>query len=200
MQDPTPEPADADPDRPGHVRLFYSGWSRLADDHGNGASQWNREHVWSKSRGGFGNRPGPGTDLHLIRATDVSVNNARSNQAFDDGGEPVIDNDGPTGCRRDADSWEPPDAVKGDVARMLFYTAVRYELNPDLELTERAAERGDKAPRHGVKSALLRWHKLDPVDDHERRRNDRIEELQGNRNPFIDRPELVGALWPLATD
>lgn len=63
-----------DPDRPGHVRLLYSGWSRAADDHGNGASQWNREHVWAKSRGEFGNRPGPGTDLHLVWPTDVSIN------------------------------------------------------------------------------------------------------------------------------
>lgn len=187
---------DADPDRPGHVVLLYTGWSRPADHHGNEASQWNREHVWAKSRGDFGNRPGPGTDLHLVRPTDVSVNNARSNLAFDDGGELVLDNDGPTGCRRDGDSWEPRDAVKGDVARMILYAAVRYESDPDLELTEAAAERGDNAPRHGVRSTLLRWHELDPPDAAERRRHERIAELQGNRNPFIDRPELAGQLWP----
>lgn len=188
---------DEDPDKPGHVLLLYTGWSRPADDHGNGQSQWNREHVWAKSRGDFGNRPGPGTDLHLIRPTDVSVNNARSNLAFDNGGDPVIDNDGPTGCRRDADSWEPRDAVKGDVARMIFYAAIRYEADPDpdLELTDQAMDRGDNRPLHGVRSALLQWHRLDPPDDLERRRNDRIEELQGNRNPFIDRPELVDLLW-----
>lgn len=190
---------DEDPDRPGHVVLLYTGWSRLADDHGNGQSQWNREHVWAKSRGDFGTRPGPGTDLHLIRPTDVSMNGARSNLAFDDGGEPVIDGDGPTGCRRDGDSWEPRDAVKGDVARMLFYTAVRYEADPDLELTDTAAGRGDKAPLHGVRATLLRWHELDPVDDFERRRNERIDEVQGNRNPFIDRPELAEVLWGDAT-
>jgi deoxyribonuclease-1 len=38
---------------------------------------------------------------------------------------------------------------------------------------------------------LLRWHSADPPDDHERWRNARIEQLQGNRNPFIDRPELL---------
>ena len=32
-----------------------------------------------------------------------------------------------TQCKSDSDSWEPRDSVKGDVARMLFYMAVRYE-------------------------------------------------------------------------
>lgn len=186
---------DEDPDRPGYVVLLYTGWSRHAEDHGNGQSQWNREHVWAKSRGDFGTRPGAGTDLHLVRPADVSMNGARSNLAFDDGGELFIDGDGPTQCRRDRDSWEPRDEVKGDVARMLFYTAVRYEDDPDLELTEFVYGRNDKQPVHGVLSTLIRWHRLDPPDDDERRRNDRIEEVQGNRNPFIDRPELAELLW-----
>jgi len=187
---------DEDPNQPGNVLLFYTGRSIAAGDRGNGSDQWNREHVWAKSRGDFGNRPGPGTDLHLIRPTDVSMNNARSNLAFDDGGDVVHDNSRVTDCRRDSDTWEPRTAVKGDVARMLFYTAIRYEDGLDLELTEDAADRDDKAPLHGVRSALLRWHELDPPDDLERRRNERIEKLQGNRNPFIDRPELAGRVWP----
>jgi deoxyribonuclease-1 len=38
---------------------------------------------------------------------------------------------------------------------------------------------------------LLDWHRSDPPDGHERWRNDRIEVLQGNRNPYIDRPETL---------
>jgi endonuclease I len=139
---------------------------------------------------------GPGTDLHLVRAADNSMNRRRGNLAFDDGGEIVIDGDGSTTCRRDDDSWEPRDAVKGDIARMLFYAAIRYERDPDLELTEEARGRRDKAPLHGVRSALLEWHMLDPVDAAERFRHERIVERQGNRNPFIDRPGLVLILWP----
>ena len=42
---------------------------------------------------------------------------------------------------------------------------------------------------------LIKWHKQDPVDREERRRNNLIEEYQGNRNPYIDNPELVETVW-----
>jgi endonuclease I len=38
-------------------------------------------------------------------------------------------------------------------------------------------------------------HEADPVDELERRRHQRIVEIQGNRNPFIDRPEFAAAIW-----
>ncbi|XAL98607.1 endonuclease [Phycisphaeraceae bacterium D3-23] len=187
---------DADPQRDGAVVLFYTGWSRPAEAHGGRPEQWNREHVWAKSRGQFGTAPPAGTDLHHVRPTDVSVNQARANLAFDVGGDLYIDADGATECRYDHDSWEPRDAVKGDVARMLFYMAVRYESSVmDMELADAALPQDDRRPLHGVLATLLDWHDADPPDDFERRRNDRVYELQGNRNPFIDHPEWVQAIW-----
>jgi len=54
---------------------------------------------------------------------------------------------------------------------------------------------------YGKLSTLLQWHYDDPPDSWERRRNDRIQERQGNRNPFIDHPEYVTKLWvPHAVD
>ncbi|MGA0369683.1 MAG: endonuclease I family protein [Kiritimatiellia bacterium] len=188
---------DEDPENPGQVVLFYTGWRVAKNRHGGNPSDWNREHVWPKSQGGFDNESPMGTDLHHLRPTDVSVNARRGNLSFDEGGEWVIDGDGATTNRVDGNSWEPRDEVKGDVARILFYMAVRYEgtadREPDLELTDKVNNL--RNPALGRKSVLIRWHAEDPVDDFERRRNERIFEIQGNRNPFIDHPEWVECIW-----
>ncbi|GAA2355610.1 endonuclease I family protein [Streptomyces carpaticus] len=185
---------DADPARPGNVVLLYSGISRSASSNGGNTGQWNREHVWPQSHGGFGTAPGPGTDLHHLRPEDVQVNSARGNKDFDEGGSPVAN---APGNYTDADSWEPRDAVKGDVARMVFYMAVRYEGGDgfaDLELNDTAGN--GSVPYLGRLSVLKEWHEQDPPDAAEKRRNDVIfEDYQNNRNPFIDHPEWVEAIW-----
>ena len=94
--------------------------------------------------------------------------------------------------------FEPRDEDKGDVARIIFYMDVRYEGDSgelDLEMTENILSVTSKLQRHGVRSTLLEWHEMDPVDDFERNRNDVIYSYQGNRNPFIDHPELVDYIW-----
>jgi endonuclease I len=187
---------DQDMNNSNNVILLYTGWSRPIDDFGGGVSEWNREHVWAKSHGDFGNNPPCGTDAHHLRPTDVSVNGRRSNLDFDNGGNHYVDGDGATGCYYDSDSWEPRDEVKGDVARMIFYMAVRYEGDSgelDLEVVDEVNT--GPQPEHGKLSTLLDWHFLDPPDAWEMRRNDRVYEYQENRNPFIDHPEYVSRLW-----
>ena len=195
---------DEDPDNSDNVILLYTGWSLPKDEFGGDPSDWNREHVWAKSHGDFGNDPPPGTDAHHIRPTDVSVNSARGNLDFDNGGTEYIDGDGPTGCYHDEDSWEPRDAVKGDVARMIFYMEVRYEGEndePDLEMVDYIPSSPNGEPYHGLKSTLLEWHLQDPVDDWEIQRNDKVYFYQENRNPFIDHPEFVDLIWnPVSVD
>ncbi len=199
---------DEDPNNSNNVILLYTGWSYPKSANGGGAADWNKEHTWAKSQGGFGEKLGPGSDLHHLRPADATVNSRRSNLMFDNGG--VVYEDPSrygypsgelhdTGCKViNSVSWEAADRVKGDVARMLFYMAVRYENsgstyydNYDLELAEYSSASG----LHGKFSTLMQWHGIDLVSDWERRRNDRIFELQNNRNPFIDHPELVDYLW-----
>lgn len=98
-------------------------------------------------------------------------------------------------CKADGDSFEPPTRVKGDVARMLFYMATRYETGDQLDLELNELVNNGTAPYHGKLSVLLQWHALDPVDAAEKRRNQRIFEKQGNRNPFIDNPQWVQAVF-----
>lgn len=185
---------DEDQSNASNVILFYSGRSQAKSQHGGGVDDWNREHVWAKSHGDFGTRIGPGTDLHHLRPTDSTVNSTRSNKDFDNGGDPV---EQCAECATDGDSFEPPDRVKGDVARMILYMAVRYDGTsefPDLRLNDEV-ENGS-APYHGRLSVLLQWHQQDPPSAFEERRNEVIfEQFQHNRNPFIDHPEWVGSIW-----
>lgn len=193
---------DEDPENPDNLIQIYTGWSIPKDHAGGGITQWNREHTWSKSHGSFGESRPAGTDLHHMRACDSTVNSAKSNRDFDNGGSLYIDASpypgysGDTGCYSSTNyTWEPRDEDKGDVARMMMYMAVRYEATDtsfDLELVD---ELNTSGPNYGKLSTLLAWHLQDPPDDREMQRNERIFERQGNRNPFIDRPEYAAMLW-----
>ena len=185
---------DQDPANSGNVIALYSGFSMPKSANGGGVDQWNREHVWAKSHGDFGTATGPGTDLHHLRPEDVTVNSARGNLDFDEGGS---QNSEAPGNYADSNSWEPRDAVKGDVARMIFYMSVRYEGGDgfaDLEVNDVAGN--GSAPHIGRLSVLLQWNAADPPDAFEMRRNDVIYDTwQHNRNPFVDHPEWADAIW-----
>jgi endonuclease I len=196
--------SDRDTANSDNVILLYSGLSVDADQEYNSGNGWTREHVWAKSRGDFGTDPGPGTDCHHLRPENEDVNAVRSNYFFEEGGSEVYYDGVSTGCylNEAASTFEPRDAVKGDVARMVFYMAVRYEGEgdePDLELTEDIYTVYDKQPYMGVKSTLLKWNEEDPVDDFESNRNEVVYGYQGNRNPFIDHPEYASEIWESVT-
>jgi endonuclease I len=196
---------DIDTQNTSRVIGIYSEFSMDADAEYNGGKGWNREHVWAKSYGDFGTTMGAGTDVHHLRAEDVSTNSARNNRSFDESDIPYTDKSGnykgPTHSFTSTTAWiwEPRDEIKGDVARMMFYMVVRYEGDngePDLELVDSIVNRDNKLPLHGRLSTLLKWHEEDPVDNYERYRNSIIyKKYQHNRNPFIDHPEFVRKIW-----
>ena len=181
------------------IICLYTGWTYGKYDFGNGSEDWNREHVWSKSHGDFGTSPPAGTDLHHLRPVDASVNSAKNNRDFNWGVTQYIDGSGSTDCYKDTDVWEPRNEVKGDVARMIFYMATRYEGDNgevDLEIIDSVNTSPNKEPLYGKLSTLLIWNQNDPVDSWEQQRNDSIYYLyQHNRNPFIDHPEYVDSIW-----
>ena len=80
--------------------------------------------------------------------------------------------------------FEPRDDHKGDTARALlyFYTVYGFKGN------------ADKSNFKVEEPVMATWCKADPVDAYEAKRNDAIYAAQGNRNPYIDRPEWVGAV------
>jgi uncharacterized protein YjdB len=109
--------------------------------------------------------------------------------------------------------YEPQDSDKGNVARAIFYMAARYnnwagetgvisDFEPFLIVTDEVYDNTtisstDTTPaKMGVLSTLLKWHEMDPVDEIEIRRNNLIyNNYQLNRNPFIDFPEWVDAVY-----
>lgn len=177
------------------IQLFYR---RVSIDRSHTASgnnqnepdYWNREHIWPQS---YGIRKTPAArDLHNIVPADRSVNTSRSNKIFDKSNSPHKECQQ---CRTSRDSWEPPDAAKGDVARILFYMDVRYEGSeevPDLSLTDLPDK--DKA-KFGRLTTLLQWHCSDAVSNEEQWRNNVVALAQGNRNAFVDNPQLAEKIY-----
>jgi len=190
---------DEDPANTNNVILLYAGRSTAKTFRVNSSSSldaWNREHVWPKSHGFPAESQYAYTDLHHLRPADVSINSTRGNKDFDNGGTPL--SEAPLN-KTDSDSFEPRAAVKGDVARMIFYMDVRYEGaddsgTPNLSISNMVPT-GSTAPQIGKLCVLLAWHLADPVDSFEQRRNNRIYELQQNRNPFIDNPQWASSIY-----
>ncbi|NCG28592.1 MAG: ribonuclease [Verrucomicrobiales bacterium] len=191
---------DADPINKNNVILIYS---RKSDPTSNCCSNgWNREHLWPNSYG-IDNRGPAYSDIHALRPCNSNVNSSRGNKHFDESDpesryykfpshpEAIL-------CSSDNNSWSPPESLKGDIARAMFYMDIRYEGKsgePDLELTDDLAEITSSNSKMGSLKTLLIWHMLDPVSEEEEIRNDRVYEIQNNRNPFIDRPQWVSSIW-----
>ena len=173
------------------VLLYTSSVVQFSDFIGSGSIGWNREHVWPKSLGGFDNS-GAGADLHHIRPDDVTTNAKRGNLKYGNvsGGSDVKGSSlvsGALGGSSGGGYFEPLDNVKGDVARICLYVYVRYggELSKCSSITN-VFQSVD---------VLLEWCESDPVDTWEMGRNEVVEKIQGNRNVFIDYPELAFLLF-----
>ncbi|PKG56997.1 endonuclease [Shewanella sp. GutDb-MelDb] len=196
---------DEDPANANNVILLYKGNSIPKNQNASGVNNpdyWNREHVWAKSHGFPKSSQHGYTDIHHLRPSDTSMNSQRSNNDFDNGGSAVAE--APDNLKNGSISWEPREAVKGDVARMMFYMDTRYEVGsdtdmPDLVLVDRTgtATNSDnsKPGEMGKLCTLLEWHANDPVDNFERNRNDVVFEYQGNRNPYVDHPEWTDFVY-----
>ena len=92
--------------------------------------------------------------------------------------------------------FEPCDEYKGDFARAYFYIATAYENFIWQEAASNYMTNDSYLEfKPWLKEVLVAWHKLDPVSEKEIVRNNRVSELQHNRNPFIDYPDLVDYIW-----
>lgn len=184
------------------------------------SSSISREHVWPKSRASFHQQDG-GCDIHHLRPEDSSVNSTRSNYTMGNvrevlstfstktyNGKTVLWYDGNYTGNSCNGLVEVADNVKGDVARIFMYVYVRWEEGNlfEKDTTPKTAS-NDSGGNDGKKvieslDTLLQWCKEDPVDAWEMKRNDLCQDVQGNRNVFIDYPELTWLIFgqPIPND
>ncbi|MGA0849487.1 MAG: endonuclease I family protein, partial [Chthoniobacterales bacterium] len=199
---------DEDPNNSSRVLTIYSGTSepKFAD----GGLTWNREHCWPRGYGISATGTGASadeSDLFNLRACLTDVNNLRGDRVYDNAStthptDPAVAPPGASECLYDAGGgqgglWTPRPSEKGDLARAMFYMAVRYDGSDsgtvDLELGD-APDQSQAV--FGNLATLLQWHLDDPVSEEERRRNHLVyDRYQGNRNPFVDRPEWVAKIF-----
>ncbi len=186
----------------------YSNWTYFYSE-ADTTSNKSREHVWPKSRASFCEKNG-GCDLHHLRPEDAGINSTRGNHTM---GDLISTGRAYTPAPYDSkdvlyynsslDLVEVNDNIKGDVARILLYVYVRWgqpNLFEDVSSSNLPALDSDDDANNGLKviedlDTLLRWCENDPVDQWEMTRNDRCQDVQGNRNVFIDYPELAWLLF-----
>ncbi|MGS4344813.1 endonuclease I family protein [Myroides odoratus] len=175
----------------GHAGVLTgkTAYTRGKNKNGGAATDWNREHTYAKSLGtpNLG-ETGPGSDAHHLRPADPAWNSTRGNKLFSKGS-------GVSGAS--GSGWYPGDEWKGDVARMMMYMYIRYE---DRCLPSNVAIGTTNSVDRNMIQLLLEWNAEDPVSPLEIQRNEYLgnqanEYGQGNRNPFIDNPNLATKIW-----
>jgi endonuclease I len=166
---------------------------------------YSREHSFPKSW--FDDVSPMNTDLFHIFPTDQYVNNMHSNYPYAVVG--TVNKASLNGSKKGTCAtagytgtvFEPIDAYKGDFARAYFYMATRYEnvIATWYQYDQYADAVLDRTSFPAFKTwylnLLLSWNSQDPVSSKEIARNDSIYKIQSNRNPYIDHPEYVTAVW-----
>lgn len=182
---------DKDLNRSGYIIGYYNGasFSGVWDS----GKTWNREHTWPQSKGADKSIP-MGHDMQSVRPTHTSVNSSRGNDAY-----------GESGAYYDPDEVSISNSYykttnmgsyRGDAARVILYDYIVYGEagGHKNKLYNGNAQLLSKFGSAGVfesAAVLLKWHMNDPVSLTEMVRNDGAQTYQGNRNPFIDYPELA---------
>lgn len=206
------ETVDVDPFNSSNFYVIYEGSKKKG-------YSVNKEHTWAKSHGSFGTSAPAGSDLHNLRGSNSNLNSTRGNLDFGavdhTSGNSIYKsfswaNADMEGNYRD-NYFEPKDSWKGDVARIIFYMATRYDggSEPELEVGGNIDHSrfndftSGASGLHGNFADLYEWATsgIDPVSDYEVNRNNLVDQLyQHNRNPFIDHPEFIVMIYDKTYD
>lgn len=166
---------------------------------------FNREHTFPTSW--FGNLEPVRSDIIQVLPVDKKVNNERGNLPY--GLVSSTSYLSTNGSKRGTSSipavsgqvFEVIDEYKGDIARIYFYMATRYEdlitnwetLNADGDKMLDGSS--NKVFEQWALDMLYQWHIQDPVSQKEIDRNNGAYNYQTNRNPYVDQPQWVTTVW-----
>ena len=182
---------DRDLNRTGYIIGYYDGCS--LNGTWDGGRTWNREHTWPQSKGA--NKDiSMGHDMQSVRPTSTAVNSDRGNTAYGESSGYYDPND--VAINNAAYKTINRGSYRGDAARVILYDYLVYGKvgNYQNSLYNGNAQLLSKLGANGVfesAAVLLKWHMEDPPSLTEMVRNDGAQDYQGNRNPFIDYPEIA---------
>lgn len=186
-------------DNPDFVWDIYSNcnftFKQAGGNQSNVCDCWNKEHTVPQSW--FSEASPMKSDLYHVLPTDARVNNFRGSLPYgvvSDHSSPVCNDAKALGWVEDGSYFEPVDEFKGDIARIYFYMATRYANNCS-SWSGGMFGNGNEGFVSSVATMLLNWHKNDPVSQKEINRSNGIQPIQGNRNPFVDYPDLAYHIW-----
>ena len=178
---------------------MYSNEKRYFGSKGSSVSGMNIEHSVAKSWWG-GNKNNAYCDIHHLNPSDQNANSRKSNYPLGEltsvsweNGVTFVGKANIDGSSMNA--YEPCDEYKGDFARVFMYMFTCYQ-----DLTwEYTWMNYEKSTYPTLKpwavKLLLKWHKQDPVSEKEVNRNNAVYAVQGNRNPYVDYPQLADYVW-----
>lgn len=178
----------------------YTPGQKQCGNYSNESDCYNREHIVPQSL--FSKNYPMRSDINFIRPTDGKVNGMRSDYPFGMVSKPTFTSRNGSKVGNNTTSgysgtvFEPIDTFKGDIARMVFYFVTRYESRmADFSTGNMLANNTYPSLQDWELQVLLTWAAQDPVSPEEIARNNASYNFQGNRNPYIDHPEWVQAVW-----
>lgn len=161
----------------------------------------NREHSFPKSWWGGSTSVSAYVDLNHLYPSEMRANTAKSNYPLGEVAQATFDNgvvkvgypvNGQGGSARLV--FEPNEEYLGDFARTYFYMVTCYQ-NLTWKYTYMMSQNDYPTLKPWAIDLLMKWHHADPVSQKEIDRNEAVFQIQNNRNPFIDLPELADYLW-----
>lgn len=218
-----PRSIDQDPSNGSNNVLFYTGKSVSKSLSYTREHVWpcaNSSNMWVHTSGSdnyvdSSTYIGGGSDLFHVRPCDSTVNSARGNAKYCDftddqmkeavtcsqsGGKYTMYLLGVDSNGEFANKCQPANEYKGDIVRILMYVWIHYgkfgsynnQYCGSLDISNVMDYKGD-----ALYQKMVEWNALDPVSPEEKLRNNTIQAIQGNRNPFVDCPELIGKCFSL---